>query len=343
MRAVRLSALSSPLVHADIDDQRPGPGEVLIRIEACGICHSDAHYRKGFGSIDIPRTLGHEIAGSVIETGDGVSGIAAGDRVAVHYLKSCGRCRGCREGGEQFCESGEMIGKHCDGGYAETIVVPAQNAIAIPPNVSMEVAAVMMCSTATAYHALRVAGIATGKSVAILGLGGLGISALHFTRTLGAGLTAAVDVVPDKLATASALGAHAVDAAAGNISDALLQASDGYGFDIAVDFTGVAEVSTAALKALAPRGTLVLVALSERPITFNPYRDVLGKERRIVGCSDHLRSELVELLALASAGSLTLGNAISRQVPLDADAINDVLDDLERGTAMLRNVIVGLF
>lgn len=340
MRAVRLPALSSPLVHVDTNDQHPGAGEVLIRIEACGICHSDAHYRNGFGSIAVPRTLGHEIAGSVAEVGEGVSRIAAGDRVAVHYLKSCGKCRACREAGEQFCESGEMIGKHCDGGYAETIVVPARNAIAIPPNVPAEVAAVMMCSTATAYHALRVAGIAAGKSVAILGLGGLGISALHLTRALNAGLTAAVDVVPEKLATAVTLGARPVDAAAGRIDEALLRAVGGYGFDIAIDFTGVPEVSYAALKSLAPRGTLVLVALSERPITFNPYRDVLGKERRIVGCSDHLRSELVELLALASAGTLPLGGAISRQVPLDAGAINGVLDELERGTTMLRNVIV---
>jgi propanol-preferring alcohol dehydrogenase len=311
---------------------------VKVRIEACGICHSDSHYRSGFGSIAMPRTLGHEIAGTVTEVGAEVRNVAVGDRVAIHYLVSCGSCRMCLRAGEQFCESGRMIGKELDGGYAETIVVPKENAIPIPSNVPLEVAAVMMCSTATAYHALRVAGVTAGTSVAILGLGGLGISAAHLTRVLGAGVTAAVDVVPQKLARAAALGATPIPAD-GDVRDALLAATDGYGFDVAIDFTGAPEVVLPALKALAPRGTLVLVALSERTIPFNPYRDILGKERRIVGCSDHLRSELLELMALAGDGKLMLQEAISGRVPLDAGSINGVLDELERGTPTLRRVI----
>jgi propanol-preferring alcohol dehydrogenase len=311
---------------------------VKVRIEACGICHSDSHYRGGFGSIATPRTLGHEIAGTVTEAGAEVRNVAVGDRVAIHYLVSCGSCRMCIQAGEQFCQSGRMIGKELDGGYAETIVVPKENAIPIPSNVPVEVAAVMMCSTATAYHALRVAGVGSGTTVAILGLGGLGVSAAHLTRVLCAGVTAAVDVVPEKLARAAALGAVPIPAD-GDVRDALLAATDGYGFDVAIDFTGTPEVVLPALKALAPRGTLVLVALSERTIPFNPYRDILGKERRIAGCSDHLRSELFELMTLAGEGKLLLQEAISGRVPLDAGAINAVLDELERGTPTLRSVI----
>src|ERR1041385_4539760 len=199
MKAIRLTAFNAPLVEDPIADPRPGPDEVQLRIEACGVCHSDAHYRAGFGAIEVPRTLGHEVAGTVIEVGERVTTVAIGDRVAVHYLKSCRRCRACREAGEQFCEVGQMIGKQCDGGYAESIVIPAENAIPIPDAVPFPIAAVMMCSTATAYHALRVAGIRAGHNVAILGLGGLGMSALHLSRTLGAGSIAAVDVVPEKL------------------------------------------------------------------------------------------------------------------------------------------------
>lgn len=339
MRAIRLQTTNSPLVLAEVPEPRVGPNDVRVRIEACGICHSDAHYRSGFGSIATPRTLGHEIAGTVTEVGVGVRDVAPGDRVAIHYLLSCGRCRQCLRAGEQFCQSGQMIGKHCDGGYAETIVVPKENAIPVPSNVPMEVAAVMMCSTATAYHALRVAGVTAGTTVAILGLGGLGISALHLARILGAAVTAAVDVVPEKLVKASELGAVPVQAADGNVQEALLAATDGYGFDVAIDFTGAPEVSLPALKALAPRGTLVFVALSERAISFNPYRDVLGSERRIVGCSDHLRIELLELMTLAGDGRLSLQEVVSRRVPFEADAINGVLNELDRGTPTLRSVV----
>jgi len=324
MRAVLLPALHSRLVDAEFPEPPLGANDVRVAIAACGICHSDAHYRAGFGAIATPRILGHEIAGRVVEVGASVSEPRVGDRVAVHYLRSCGACRGC-ERGEQFCETGEMIGKQCDGGYAESIVIPARNAVAIPDNVPFEIAAVMMCSTATAYHALRVGGFEQGKSVAILGLGGLGISALHLCRVLGASHITTVDVVEEKLAAAEALGARR----------GLTQP-----VDIAVDFTGRPDVMLDALKMLEPRGSLVVVALSEAPFTLNPYRDLLGKERRIVGCSDHLRSELVELMELASTGKLEIGGAISRRVPLQAGDINDALDDLERGTAILRNVMV---
>jgi 2-desacetyl-2-hydroxyethyl bacteriochlorophyllide A dehydrogenase len=321
MRAVRLPALNAPLSDVEIDDAPPGPGEVQVRIEACGICHSDAHYRSGFGNIATPRTLGHEIAGVVADAGPQVTGIAAGDRVAIHYLLSCGTCRYCSNAGEQFCERGRMIGKHVDGGFAESIRVPARNAIPIPANVPIDVAAVMMCSTATAYHALQVAGFRSGKSVVILGLGGLGISAMQLSLALGASVVAAVDVVPEKLA-----GYRTVRA--------------GDEFDIALDFTGRPDVIIDALRRLAPRGTLVLVALSEAAITFNPYRDVLGKERRIIGCSDHLREELMELMDLVATGKLKLDGAISRRVPLEAKAINEVLDELDRGTTALRSVVI---
>jgi propanol-preferring alcohol dehydrogenase len=328
MRAVRIVAPNAPLREATLPHLPPARGEVQIEVHACGICHSDGHYRAGFGNIELPRTPGHEIAGIVRETGAEVAGIREGDRVAVHYLRSCGECQACRQWGEQFCERGEMIGKHCDGGYAELINVPAANAIPVPPNVPLEIAALMMCSTATAYHALRVARMREGDRLALLGFGGLGVSALEVARALGAAEVAVVDVVPEKLQLAEARGARAA------------RIDELQGFDIAVDFTGRPEVSTAALRALAPGGRLVVVALSEAPITINPYRDLLGKERSIIGCSDHLRGELFELMELAAAGRIDLTHAISNRVPLEAKAIDAVLHELEKGTSALRNVIV---
>src|SRR6476619_2344654 len=134
MHAVRLTQLKSPLVDEEIDDVVAGPGEVVVDIRAAGICHSDAHYRAGGGSVTLPLTLGHEIAGVVRGTGQ---------RVALHYLHDDGR----------------MLGKEVDGGYAERIVVPAANLVPIPDGVPFDAAAVMMCSTATAYHALRLASL----------------------------------------------------------------------------------------------------------------------------------------------------------------------------------------
>src|SRR5438045_8642062 len=143
MHAVRLKQLKSPLVDDDVPEPIAGSGELLVDIRAAGICHSDAHYRAGGGSVTLPLTLGHEIAGVVAGTDE---------RVALHYLHDDGR----------------MLGKEVDGGYAERIVVPAANLVPIPDSVPFDAAAVMMCSTATAYHALRLASLRAGDSVAII-------------------------------------------------------------------------------------------------------------------------------------------------------------------------------
>jgi propanol-preferring alcohol dehydrogenase len=326
MHAVRLHRTAANLIDATVADPHPAAHEVLIDIRAAGICHSDAHYRAGRGSVALPLTLGHEIAGVVVETGSAVTGIAVGQRVAVHYLLSCGECEACRTYGEQFCASGGMIGKERDGGYAERIVVPARNAVAIPEGVAFEHAAVMMCSTATAWHALRLANLQHGESLAILGFGGLGVSALQLARAMGVATIFAVDVVPEKLEAAKRMGAIP----AGTVPTA----------DVVLDFAGHPTTATAALRALAPGGRLMLVAINLRELDFDSYRDVLGRERRIIGCSDHLRGELVEVLDMAARREIDLAAAITRTVALEASAINEVLDDIERGTAHLRSVIV---
>lgn len=339
MRAVRLVAPKSPLVEHEVAEPDPAEGEVRIAIRACGICHSDAHYRAGTGNLALPRTPGHEIAGVISALGPGVTRLSEGDRVALHYLLSCGRCERCVRSGEQFCENGAMIGKEVDGGYAESIVVPAANAIPVPGNVPLAVAAVMMCSTATSYHALRIAGAGPAASILLLGFGGLGYSALALSFALDAARVTVVDVIPEKLTLARELGAEAIDAAAPGFPDALRDAAGTHGFDVALDFVGRPALSTAALRALAPGGSFGVVALAESPFDFNPYRDLLARERRIVGCSDHLRTELPELMTLASSGRIDLSRAISHRVPLEAAAINATLDALDRGTSSVRTVI----
>ena len=300
MRAVRLLRCGAPLVDAEVSDRQAGAGEVRVAIRAAGICHSDAHYRAGRGEVSVPLTLGHEIAGVT----------DSGERVAVHYL----------------LRDGSMFGKEVDGGYAETIVVPRENLIAIPDRVPFDQAAVMMCSTATAYHALLLASIHAGESVAILGFGGLGASAIQLARILGAGKIFAIDRVLQKLGSAKQFGAIPIS---GDLPP----------IDIALDFAGNADLCRSALRALKPGGRLMIVAINLRSLTIDPYADVLARERRIIGVSDHTRQELVELMELARAGRIDLSRVITRRVPLHAGSINEVLDDLDRGTAHLRTVI----
>ena len=156
LRAIRLTSPNSPLEAIDLPVPEPGPDEVIVRIEAAGICHSDAHYRAGDPATRVlPITLGHEIAGVIESTGGAVDSDRIGERVGVHYVVSDGTCDRCLRFGEQFCERYEMFGLTCDGGYAERIPVPGRNAVRIPESVSSDHAAVMMCSSATSLHALR--------------------------------------------------------------------------------------------------------------------------------------------------------------------------------------------
>ena len=155
MRAVRLVHVGKPLENTDVPAPEIGPAEVLIRVSAAGICHSDAHYRAGISQIDsLPVTLGHEVAGRVEKVGAEVANVAVGDRVCVHYLVTCGRCDFCKRGQEQFCRQVQMIGKHRDGGYAEFITVPGANVFRLPDEIPFELGAIMMCSSATGLHAL---------------------------------------------------------------------------------------------------------------------------------------------------------------------------------------------
>lgn len=339
MQAIRLVEPGQPLQFLDIPDPSPAPGEVVVDIQRAGICHTDAHYRAGTATMNLPVTLGHEIAGVVSAVGDGVEDVREGQRVALHYLTSCGECERCHRHGEQFCPTGGMLGKDRDGGYARRIVIPAFNAIPIPDEVSSDVAAIMMCSTATAYHALRLGKIKQGDSVAVLGFGGLGVSAAQLARALGASQVFAVDVVPEKLELAARFGATPLDARETPVHKAILGATDGKGVDIAVEFTGNEKVAHGALRSLSPGGRLMIVAINLRKFEFNPFTDLLVRERHIIGCSDHTRAELVELMDLARTGKIDMSRAITRTVPLEADAVNGVLDDLEKGSGHLRTVI----
>src|ERR1051325_2166446 len=239
MRAVRFTQIGKPLERAEIPVPEIGPTDVLIRVAAAGICHSDAHYRAGISKIDnLPLTLGHQVPGIVEKVGTNVRKVSPGHRVCVHYLVHCGACEFCRRGLEQFCATVQMIGKSRDGGYAEFISVPAANAFALPDEVSFEVGAIMMCSSATALHALNKARLKPGESVAIFGFGGLGYSALQLARALDCGAIYVVELNPAKLASAAALGAIPISATASDPVQQIRDATNGEGVDVAIELVG---------------------------------------------------------------------------------------------------------
>src|SRR2546427_3818586 len=199
MKAVRLVEPGQPLELRDVPIPSPGPSDVLVRVKAAGICHSDAHYRAGKSRVHpLPLTLGHEVAGIVEETGPAVNNVKVCDRVCLHYLVTCGNCSYCKDGSEQFCTSCQMIGKYRDGGYAEFILIPARSVFQLPEKIPFEQGAIMMCSSATSLHALAKARLKPGETVAIFGIGGLGLSAIQLAKASGASKGFAVDINPKK-------------------------------------------------------------------------------------------------------------------------------------------------
>src|SRR6185369_13816989 len=207
MKAIRLTEPGQPLQMSEVPVPSVGARDVLVRVKAAGICHSDVHYRAGRSRVHpLPLTLGHEVAGLVEEVGSEAAEFRRGDRVCVHYLATCGECPQCLRGTEQFCRSGAMIGKHRDGGYAEFLLMPARSLFRLPAEISFEAGAIMMCSSATALHSLKKARLQPGESVAVFGLGGLGISAVQLAKALGAGEVFGIDLKSAKLALAEGFG-----------------------------------------------------------------------------------------------------------------------------------------
>jgi propanol-preferring alcohol dehydrogenase len=330
-----------PLENADIELPEIGASDVLVRVAAAGICHSDAHYRAGISQIDnLPVTLGHEIAAMVESVGKRVANVAPGDRVCVHYLVHCGTCEFCMRGLEQFCRSGQMIGKHRDGGYAEFIIVPARNAFPLPDEISFEVGAIMMCSSATALHALNKARLKSGESIAIFGFGGLGFSALQLAQALGAGEQYVVEINPAKLKSAAKMGAVAIDAKAGDPIEQIREATAGNGVDVSLELIGSAKTMRQAVQCLAPLGRAALVGLTTESMSIFPYPELINKEAEIIGVSDHLATELPTLLEFARSEKLRFPPEALRAVDLDAEQINAALDALQHSIDHVRTVIV---
>ena len=340
MKSVRMTEAGKPLELQEIPIPTIGEEDVLVRIRATGICHSDAHYRAGRSPMGMmPITLGHEVAGEVELIGKQVTNVKAGDRVSLHYNISCGECHHCSTGNEQFCDTVKMIGHHIDGGYAEYIAVPARNAIPLPDEIPFEEGATLMCASATAFHALHKGRVKAGDTVAVFGVGGLGLSAIQLAKAMGAVEVYAVDIQQDKLELASEYDAIPIDANRIDVVEEIVKLTKGKGVNVSLEMIGLGKTMEQAIECVGNLGRAVMVGLNPQPIKVNTYRQVLGKEAEIIGSNDHLLSELPLLVNMARQKVLDTSRVVSQIIPLDADKINQRLDDLGNFTNDVRVVI----
>lgn len=328
MKAAVLHEFKRPIAIEDVPRPRPSADEVLIAVDACGVCHSDLHVAEGdwkqfAGIVKRPLIMGHEVAGRVIELGAGVRELKVGDRVGVPWLYwSCGECEFCREGNENLCAKQSITGVTVDGGFAEFIKVRASHATRIPENLSALEAAPLFCAGVTAHRALKHARISPGQRVAIFGVGGLGHLAIQLARALGAEITA-IDVSESKLATARSLGAEKTVNAA--TSDAAKELRRAGGVHVALVTSGARAAYEAAFASLRPSGVLLVVGLPAEDICFPPIM-MAAREARIQASAVGTREDLREVLALAAEGKIRC-EVTSR--PLEH--VNEVLDQMRRG------------
>jgi propanol-preferring alcohol dehydrogenase len=233
-----------------------------------------------------------------------------------------------------------MIGKHREGGYAEFIKVPGRNVFLLPDEIPFEHGAIMMCSSASALHALNKARLKSDERVAIFGFGGLGFSALQLARAFGCGEVYVVDINPAKLASIATFGGIPIDATTADPVEQIREATDGKGVDVSIELVGSAITMGQAVRCLAVFGRAALVGLTAESLSVLPYTEVINKEAEIIGVSDHLATELPLLMQLARNGKLCFPEGTLRSVGLDAAQINAALDALVRSGDHIRTVIV---
>jgi D-arabinose 1-dehydrogenase-like Zn-dependent alcohol dehydrogenase len=281
MRAVEVPEPGAKLKVVEREVPEPGPGKVRIKVEACGICHSDALTVEGhFPGIAYPRVPGHEIAGRVDALGDGVTEWQIGQRVGVGWHGGhCGVCVNCRRGDFITCVKGQVPGIAYDGGYADYMIAPHEALAAIPEDLDALEAAPLLCAGITTYNSLRHSGAQPGDVVAILGIGGLGHLGVQFAAKMGFH-TVAIARGPDKKALALQLGAHRyIDSKAADAAKVLTELG---GAKVILATVTSAKAMTPLIDGLGVDGKLLVVGVSTDPIEVMPLQ-LIGKRRSVAG------------------------------------------------------------
>jgi propanol-preferring alcohol dehydrogenase len=333
MKAAVIHEYKQPLRIEETETPAPGPDEVLIKVDACGVCHSDLHIAEGDWThllriIKRPLIPGHEAVGRIVEKGEAVDNLEIGDRVGVAWTHwTCGKCELCKEGHENLCSSQTITGATVDGGYAEFVKAKASHALKVPDSLSSEEAAPLFCAGVTVYHAIKKSGIKPGQRIAVFGVGGLGHLAVQIAKCFGAQVIA-IDIADDKLEFARRLGADITMNAA---EDVVKQIRKMGGAHVAVVTSAARAAYDMAFYAVRSSGTLMVVGMPAEDLSFPA---IMMREIRIMSSATGTREDLREVLELAAAGRV---KCQVEKRPLAQ--VNEVFDEMRRAKITGRVVL----
>ncbi|PKV83993.1 zinc-binding dehydrogenase [Streptomyces sp. TLI_146] len=320
MRAARFHPASGKLGVEEVPVPRPGPGEALVKVAACGICHSDLSLLNGVFHTDLPSiTPGHEAAGTIDELGSPVPGWQRGDRVVVHAGRACGACPACVSGAAiDDCERVQIMAFDYDGAWAEYVLVPVGALVRVPGSIPLERAAILADAVSTPYAAVvDTAAVRPAESVGVWGLGGIGTHALQAARLAGAAPVIGLDPLPAARERALELGAdHTLDPTAEDVLDRIAELTGGRGLKVAIDAVGHADTIAQANRALGHRGRLVLVGMSMDRVELGPLAAFTRDRHSVTGHLGYRKEHIEQLVDLVAAGRLDLSRSISAELPL---------------------------
>ncbi|MFP8883958.1 S-(hydroxymethyl)mycothiol dehydrogenase [Streptomyces mangrovi] len=356
VRAVIARRKNEPVIVETVVVPDPGPGEAVVKVQACGVCHTDLHYRQGGISDDFPFMLGHEAAGVVESVGEGVTEVEPGDFVVLNWRAVCGQCRACRRGRPWYCfathnaaqrmtlEDGtELTAALGIGAFADKTLVHAGQCTKVDPAASAAVAGLLGCGVMAGLGAaLNTGNVQRGDSVAVIGCGGVGGAAVMGANLAGASRVIAVDIDDRKLATARKLGAtHTVDSRENDPVEAVRELTGGFGADVVIDAVGVPETYRQAFYARDLAGTVVLVGVPTPEMRLElPLLDVFGRGGALKSSwyGDCLPSrDFPMLIDLYLQGRLDLDAFVSETIALDG--VEESFDRMQAGD-VLRSVVV---
>jgi alcohol dehydrogenase, propanol-preferring len=337
MKAVRYHGPGQPFQLEEVDRREPAPNEVLVRVTASGMCHTELHFKSGLLNLGVaPVTMGHEVVGQIEAVGEGISPERVYERVIVYYYLGCLECAYCRRGDEHLCPNLRAeYGFISDGGYAEYVTVPARNAVPLPASLSDVEAAPIGCGVSTAVHAAKLAEPRVGEWAVIYGVGGVGFGLVQLAHAIGA-RTISVGRSAAKLDKALQLGAEfTVNATEGSVAQRILQITEGAGADIVFECVGTEETMKEASAALGRRGRLVFIGYSPASFNVHPIQLVVF-EQKVVGSVGSTLNDLYEAVKLVERG--VVRTVVDRMLPLEQ--FEDGLEALEKGELIGRAVLV---
>ena len=342
LKAFRFYEPKAPWKLEEVPTSRVGPRDVLVKIKASGICGTDLHYRHGRGRPGkVPIILGHEIAGVIEKCGSKVTNTNVSDRVCVHYIVSCGDCVHCSQGNDNRCRNRRSIGHHVDGGFAEYISIPERNAFRLPDEIPFDQGAITGCAVSTGFHALKVGEFQPGDTVAVFGLGGVGMHAVLWARALGASKVIGVDIMDFKLRLAKELGADfTINASEKDPAEEIKYLTDGLGVDVSLEVAGTKKTMEQAILSVCESGyaagRVVSVAMLLEPIMITGLRTL--REGAFRKSGDHTRDELRRVIELVKARRIDLSRCITHRLPFEE--LNHGVDLLDEKKEDILRVVV---